>query len=117
MRASARAGRSVAGQGLDGQNLANDLPAGAIRVEDLRQEPEERAPDGIDPFPAVGTFIGLGQEPGRHERTEEQIELEKALLAQMFDALTQGSQAGAPGRKERCMHGQVYILVLTGRPA
>jgi hypothetical protein len=39
------------------------------------------------------------------------------LLAQMFDALTQGSQAGAPGRKERCMHGQVYILVLTGRPA
>ena len=101
----------MAGQGLESQNLANDLPAGAIRVEDLGQKPEECAPDGINPLPAVGTFIGLGQEPGRQERTEEQIELEEALLAQMLNALTHGSQAGAPGREERCVHRQVYILV------
>ncbi len=92
--------QSLGMQGAQGQDLADDLPAGAIGLEHLKQEAKERAAHGINAFAAVGPLVGLGQESGRQERSKQQVQLEQAVLADLPDALAEAGEAGAPGGKQ-----------------
>src|SRR2546426_821134 len=89
-------------------DLADDLAAGAIRIEHLVEKAKEGAAHRIDPITAVGALVGLGQEPWGQQRTQEQIQVQEALLAQVLDALAQGSQPRPPDGKEWRMHVQYY---------
>jgi hypothetical protein len=48
-------------EGTEGLDLADDLAAGAVRIEDLVQKAKEGAAQVIDAVPAIGAFVGLGQ--------------------------------------------------------
>jgi hypothetical protein len=91
----------------EGLDLADDLPAGAIRMEDLIEKAKESAADRIDAIPAAGALVGLGEELRREQRGEEGIQVREALLAEGLDAAAQGSQALAQLWKEGSMHGTV----------
>jgi len=55
----------------------------------------------------LGT-TALGQEP-----TQEQIQVQEALLAQVLDALTQRSQPRPPYREKRCVYDKyIYLSML-----
>jgi hypothetical protein len=98
-------------EGKERLDLADDLAAGAIGIEDLIEEAKKGASDVIDSITAVGAFVGLGQKARGQEWTEELIEVEEALLAQDLNAVAQGSQALTQLREVGCVHRQVYILV------
>jgi len=76
-------------------DLAHDLAAGAIGIEDLIEKAKEGASEAIDPITAVGAFVSLGQQPRGQEGAEESFQMEKAMLAQAVDAPAQSSQARA----------------------
>ena len=105
--AGAGAGSRAAGQSTQGQNLADDFPAGAVRVEDLGQEPEEGAPDRIDSVPAVGAFLGLGEQARRQPWVEEPVQLEQALLAE------RGGRAVPEGRSGRARQGKKGVFIVS----
>ena len=77
-----------------------DSQAGAIGIEHLVKKAKESAAHRKDAIPAVGSLVGLRQEFRRQERAEELFQVGQTLLAKILDALTQGGQARAPGRKK-----------------
>ena len=91
-------------------DLADNFTAGAAGVEHLIKEAKESAPKGIDPLPAIRAFISLSQQSRWQQRTQEQLQVAEALLAQVLDPATEGSQAGPQERKERCMHDKYIYL-------
>jgi len=82
-------------EGKERLDLADDLAAGAIGIEDLIEKAKEGAPEAIDAVPAVGAFVGLGQQSRGQEGAQESFQMEQALLAQAVDAPAQSSQPGA----------------------
>jgi NAD(P)H-hydrate repair Nnr-like enzyme with NAD(P)H-hydrate dehydratase domain len=99
-------------QAEEGLDLADHFPARAIGVKHLKEKAKESAADVKDPLAAVGAGVGLGQEPWGQEPTQEQVQVQEALLAQVADALTHGAQAGAPSGEKRRIHDQ-YIYLST----
>jgi hypothetical protein len=91
--------------------LANNFPARALGFEDLRQETKEGAADCIDPLAAVGPLVSLGQKSGRQQRVKQQVQLEKALLADLLPASAEVGEAAPPGRKEWRMDHDKYIYL------
>jgi hypothetical protein len=65
----------------EGLNLADHFAAGTIGVEHLIEEPKESASEAKDSLATVGPLVGLGQQGGRQEALEEQIQVAEALLA------------------------------------
>ena len=84
-------------KGEEGLHLADGLAAGASGIERLGAEATEGAAHGEDALAAVGTVVGLGQQSGREQATEEVFEVEEALLADVLDAAAEGGEAGAEG--------------------
>jgi hypothetical protein len=80
-------------------DLADDLAAGALGIEDLKEEAEKGAAEGIDALTAVGAFVRLGEQTRGQERSEERFQMEEVLLAQAMDAFAQGGEASAKGWK------------------
>ena len=89
-------------------DLADDLAAGTVGIEDLIEEGKESAPQAIDAIPAVGAFLSLGEQARRQERSEEFFQVQQVLLAQGVDPLAQGGEAGAKGGEERSFHKTQY---------
>jgi len=95
-------------QGLD---LADNLATGALGLKNLVEEAKESAAQSVDPLPAVRSLLALGQKPRGKEGAQKQIEVVKALLAQMLDLSAQGGQPGAQGWEKRSVHiGTVLLL-------
>ncbi len=100
-------------EGKERLDLADDLAARAIGIEDLIEKAKEGAPQAIDPIAAVGPFVGLGQQPRGQERAEELIKMDEALLAEGWDARAQGGQALTQLRKEGSVHNKyIYLLIV-----
>jgi hypothetical protein len=92
--------------------LADHFAARAIGTKHLIEKAKEGPADAKDPLSAVGAFVGLGQELRGQQWAQEMIEVEKTLLAEVLDALAQGSQARPPSRKEEGVHDK-YIYLST----
>jgi hypothetical protein len=88
----------------EGLDLADNLAAGAVGIEDLIEKAKEGAAQGIDALTAVGTFLGLGEQVRGQERGEEFFQVQETLLAQGVDPFAQGGEAGAEGWEERSFH-------------
>ena len=97
-------------QGQERPDLANDLAAGAVGIEDLPEKAPEGAAQRIDALAAVVTLLGLGQQPGRQQGSEELFQVEEVLAAQAVDPLAQGGQAGAPSGEKRRVHDKYIYL-------
>jgi hypothetical protein len=93
-----------------GPDLADRFAAGRARIEGLVEKGPEGATEGEDAVAAVGAVVGLGQQAGRDEAAEEQLQVEEALLAELLDAGAQGGQACAELRKEGCVHAKYIYL-------
>ena len=94
----------------EGLDLADDFPAGTIRIEDLIEKAKESAADRIDAIPAADALVSLGEQLRGEQGSKEGIQVGETLLTEGLDAATQGSQALSELGKERCLHGTVYIL-------
>ncbi len=77
--------RAATDEGKEGLDLADDLAAGALGIEDLIEKAEESAAEGIDALTAVEAFVGLGEQVRGQERGEELFQVQEILLAQGVD--------------------------------
>ena len=89
-------------------DLADDLAAGTVWIEDLVEKAKEGAAEGIEALPAVRAFLSLGEQAHGQERSEEFFQVEQVLPAQEVDPFAQGGEAGAKGGEERSFHNAQY---------
>ena len=60
--------RVAGSEGKERLDLADDLPAGALGIENLMEKTKEGAADVIDPIAAVAALVGLRQKARRLQR-------------------------------------------------
>jgi len=75
----------------------------------LGEEEPEGAADGEDAFAAVRAVIGLGEEVGREDAGEEELEFGESGLTDLAKTGGEGSQAMTPLGEKGSFHRAVVL--------